>query len=209
MNNRIQQRTESTLQSLRKLIPDRSSVSFREALLVAEIQASRFLICQCLDTVPVPDGTILSQPRIRVELTPTLPSFGLSFWNGKSWVIQLSTRQSHARRRFTLFHEYKHIVDHGAADRLYRGDARHTPGVQAELAADFFAGCALVPRRLLKRAWGRGLQDPKLLAAHFDVSVQAIEVRLDQTGLRDVRPRCVPSSGSWRLGPDTQSRGAA
>jgi hypothetical protein len=58
-----------------------------------------------------------------------------SFWNGRQWIIQLSTRQSHARRRFTLFHEYKHIVDHGAADRLYRGDARHTPAEQAELAA--------------------------------------------------------------------------
>ncbi|MBK6886858.1 MAG: ImmA/IrrE family metallo-endopeptidase [Tetrasphaera sp.] len=60
---------------------------------------------------------------------------------------------------------------------------------QAETAADYFAGCALVPKRELKRAWGLGIQRIDDLAAHFGVSQHAIEVRLDQTGLsREVDP---------------------
>lgn len=180
----------SVLASLRRLIPDRDSVTFTEALRVAEIQAARMLELLDITEYPVPNEVIAELPRIRIQYVPELPTFGLGFWNGNNWIIQLSTRQSRARQRFTLFHEYKHIVDHPAADRLYRGDRRHSPSVQAELAADYFAGCALIPRRALKSAWGNGIQQPAALAERFDVSVPAIEVRLDQTGLREPISRC-------------------
>lgn len=181
----------SVLQSLRSLIPERS-LTFSEALRIAEIQAARLLQLLDITEAPIPNETITELPRIRLEFVRELPSFGLSFWNGQNWIIQLSTRQSRARQRFTLFHEYKHIIDHGAADRLYRGDHRRTAASQAELVADFFAGCALIPRRLIKNAWGNGIQRPAALADLFDASQQAVEVRLDQTGLREPRARCVP-----------------
>jgi Zn-dependent peptidase ImmA (M78 family) len=147
------QRGSSVLETLRKLIPLRSSITFTEGLRIAEIQAARFLALLDIDEFPVPDEAIAGLPRIQIEYVPELPAFGLSFWNGASWIIQLSTRQSRARQRFTLFHEYKHVVDHGHRDLLYRGDRRKTARVQAELAADYFAGCVLIPRRALKRAW--------------------------------------------------------
>jgi len=180
----------SVLQSLRSLIPQREGVTFTEALRIAEIQAARLVQLLDISEYPVPNETISELPRIRIEYVPELPTFGLSFWSGRSWIIQLSTRQSRARQRFTLFHEYKHIIDHGHADQLYQGDRRHSPNVQAELVADFFAGCALIPRRALKSAWGQGIQRPAALARYFDVSQQAIEVRLDQTGLREPMARC-------------------
>lgn len=57
------------------------------------------------------------------------------------------------------------------------------------MAADYFAGCALVSKRDLKRAWGYGIQRPVDLAAHFNVSEPAIRVRLAQTGLDVVSDR--------------------
>jgi Zn-dependent peptidase ImmA (M78 family) len=207
--NDIIQRTSgwSVLQVLRYLIPNRGGVTFEEALRVAELQASQLLQVLDIDEFPVLNETISELPRIRIEYSDDLPSFGLSFWNGRCWIIELSTRQSRARQRFTLFHEYKHIIDHGSAARLYPGDARHKATVQAELVADYFAGCVLVPRRALKSAWGHGVQKVHDLARLFDVSEQAIAVRLDQTGLRQPLEGCHQSTSAprWWIAPSRAS----
>ena len=83
--------------------------------------------------------------------------------------------------------EWRKRIDHGVTERLYRdhrqGRRVITARQQAEQAADYFAGCALVPRRELKRAWGNRMQRLDTLADHFGVSQHAIQVRLDQTGL--------------------------
>ena len=193
----------SVLHELRAVIPARRSVTFREALQIAEIQAAKFLQRLDITDFPVPTEAVSELPRIRVHHVDNLPSFGLSFWNGEVWIIQLPAGQPWTRRRFTLLHEYKHIVDHVARDALYRGDTRRTAAEQAELAADYFAGCVLVPRPALKRAWTSGLQHVSELARAFGVSRQAIEVRLDQTGIREPVTRCTPpASGSWRIDPN-------
>lgn len=119
----------------------------------------------------------------------------MSHWNGHEWVITIAVGDSPARQRFTLLHEFKHIADHGQVQRLYRGDRAHSPAEQAEQAADYFAGCALVPRAALKRAWGNGLQRVPQLADYFGVSIAAMRVRLAQTGLdrasdQQPTPRC-------------------
>lgn len=54
-----------------------------------------------------------------------------------------------------------------------------------------------MPKRLVKRAWGEGLQRPTLLARSFQVSPRAMGIRLQQLGLVDEPERCAaPSSGS-------------
>jgi predicted transcriptional regulator len=172
----------SLLSRLRSVSPHRAT-SFDEALRVAELQA-----CKLLDAV-ADDGTTLvnweqrlSTQRLSV-VYEDLPVSGTSHWNGERWIIALNRQESRVRQRFTLLHEYKHIVDHGHVSQLYTGDRRHAPAEQAEVAADYFAGCALVPKRQLKAAWGHRVQQPAALAEHFGVSVAAIEVRLSQTGL--------------------------
>ena len=193
MNN---QRTTSLLKSLRALTPIRDC-TFDEALSVAERQATRLgeLVAR-LD--PTADGVDLRHidglPRIRVVFE-RLPIGGMSHWNGREWIIAIAVGDSPARQRFTLLHEFKHVVDHGHTRLLYIGNDRLNSADQAERAADYFAGCALVPRRQLKRAWGNGLQRVPDLASHFGVSEQAMTVRLDQTGLsrvadREPSPRC-------------------
>jgi Zn-dependent peptidase ImmA (M78 family) len=145
----------------------------------------------------VDSGVISELPRIHVVREP-LPTSGMSFWDGRCWVITLNSSEPVTRQRFTLLHEYKHIVDHGAADRLYTGTTRHSPAAQAEQAADYFAGCALMPKRLMQRAWGQGIQRPAELAQRFFVSERAIEVRLAQLGLSQPRQRCLPPTSALR-----------
>lgn len=188
--NSTESPTRSVLASLRALIPTRDTITASEALRIAELQASKLLELHGIDYWPVPREIITELPKIRILPSSTLAD-GANFWDtqGKQWIILLNRADSWRRQRFTLAHEYKHIIDHVAKTRLYHD--RHgrfgmiTAGQQAEQAADYFAGCLLIPRRLLKRAWGNGLQRTDELARAFNVSEQAIAVRLRQTGLVD------------------------
>lgn len=164
-------------------------VTADEALRIADLQAARLLgICNITDG-PVPSELLHVVPCVRV-VWADLPVSGTSHWSGKDWIITLNTNESYRRQRFTLMHEFKHILDHGRADLLYHDTPRRSAAEQAEQAADYFAGCLLIPRRYLKRDWGNGKQRLAELAQIFEVSQQAIAVRLAQTGLVESRRRC-------------------
>lgn len=181
--------TRSVMASLRTVTPHRD-LTFDEALKVAELQAAK-LADLCLNDRGIHDQDIAGLPRITVTYEDLAVS-GMSHWNGQTWVISIAKGDSRARQRFTLLHEFKHIVDHGQTTRLYRGGRNRSAAQQAEAAADYFAGCALVGKRPLKSAWGNGIQRVLDLATHFGVSEHAIRVRLAQTGL-DVVADWVPS----------------
>lgn len=172
---------KSVLATLRSLSPTRDDISFSDALRIAELQANTLLRLHGITTWPIPREIISELPKIRI-LPSSNAADGANFWDwrSKQWVILINRADSWRRQRFTLAHEYKHIVDHPNRRRLYHG-ARADQ--QAEQAADYFAGCLLIPRRLLKRAWGNGIQRQDDLARAFNVSEQAIRVRLRQTGL--------------------------
>lgn len=203
MNN-ANQPEQSILKRLRGLTPTRAC-TFDEALGLAERQASRLNYILSGQRLSFQFGGITEQhiaelPRIHV-VYEQLPVSGMSHWNGREWIICISRDDTTARQRFTLLHEFKHIIDHGHTEHLYTGDKRTTPHEQAERAADFFAGCALVPRTALKHAWGNGLQRTDALADHFGVSEPAIHVRLDQTGLSrasDPEPEATPRARCQR-----------
>lgn len=179
--------SRSVLAALRRLIPLRT-VEFAEALRIAELQASWLL--QLTGDDPAGLGQEIARlPRIRIQYRQ-MPTSGLSYWDGQAWIVNLNQTEPATRQRFTLLHEYKHIIDHGYTDRLFTGNRDRSATQQAEQAADYFAGCALMPKRLIKQAWGRGVQRPRDLAAIFDVSARAIEVRLAQLGLAEPTPRC-------------------
>jgi Zn-dependent peptidase ImmA (M78 family) len=178
------QPSASVLGSLRALIPARGRVTFTESLRIAERQANRLLDLHQVSAGPVPTEIISELPKISVEYTRGLV-WGASFWdaNQHAWVIHLSHTERPVHNRFTLAHEFKHIVDHGRQGALYRGTKRIDPAAQAEQAADYFAACLLVPRGLLKAAWEDGLQTTGELADLFMVSEYMIGNRLRQNGL--------------------------
>jgi Zn-dependent peptidase ImmA (M78 family) len=50
-----------------------------------------------------------------------------------------------------------------------------------EAVAEYFAACVLMPKRLIKRAWGEGHQRVSELSDLFDVSPRAMKIRLEHT----------------------------
>ena len=181
----------SVLATLRGLIPSRG-LTFNETLRITELQANRLLELHSVDDGPVPTNLVADLPRIAVRYPRDLPVSGASQWDHahRCWVISLNADEPPVRQRFTLMHEYAHIISHGFADRLFTGSRWTAAEDQAERAADYFAGCLLMPKRLLKRAWGNGIQRPADLAATFDVSERAVTVRLAQLGLSEEPSRC-------------------
>lgn len=141
--NQSKSHNQSTLASLRSLTP-RCELSFDDVRSVAERQAA--LLVQLLDANAngIEEAHIAAMPRLQI-VRELLSTSGLSYWSGQAWVIVLNSADSVQRQRFTLLHEFKHIIDHHDSKRLYRSDW------EAERAADYFAGCALMPKRDLKR----------------------------------------------------------
>jgi Zn-dependent peptidase ImmA (M78 family) len=99
------------------------------------------------------------------------------------------------------------LTDLGYTAKLYAGTDRRSAAEQAEQVADYFAGCVLLPR-LLKRAWGNGVQTPHKLALAFGVSARAADVRLAQVGLSERRNRCRQVVTPGRMWPRLQRSAA-
>lgn len=182
--------SRSYLHTLRSLMPARA-LSFPEALQRAELQASRLLELSGITDGPVPDSVITDQPRIVVENTYLPSESGVSTWERGAWRIQLSALEPEVRRRFTLAHELKHVLDAPIEQIAY---ARlRSPGDThplVEQVCDYFAACLLMPKKFVKRTWGEGLRDVQSLAAYFDVSPQAMQIRLQTLGLVERPARC-------------------
>jgi hypothetical protein len=179
----------SVLASLRSLMPARR-LTLGEAIQVAELQAARLLKLQDVDDIPVPNEIITSLPRVVVEHDRNLPPAvsGCSDWDRfrHAWVISINPKEPRTRRRLTILHEFKHIIDHTSAGLVRPQLATTLQMAPDEYVADYFAGCVLMPRRQLKVAWGNCDQSVEALAQLFDVSTRAMQVRLNQTGLLTV-----------------------
>ncbi|MFV8308244.1 ImmA/IrrE family metallo-endopeptidase [Mycobacteroides chelonae] len=180
----------SVLALLRACVPPRDDITFTEALQIAERQATKLLELHGITDGRVPDTVITGIPHIRIINTARLASStaadGACTWDTKTrrWVIMINRANTVQRQRSTLAHEFKHILD-DPIDNLYKAAHRLGRSPQAEHAANYFAGCLLIPREFLHRAWHSGIHSPAALATLFQASEHAITVRLRQTGLID------------------------
>jgi hypothetical protein len=155
-----------------------------EMMSVCERQAERLLHLRTVTGPPVPDDTIRALPRIHVH-EMAMGVSGMTQWEHGRWLMLIRSRDTHTRRRFTLAHEFKHILDHPYISVLYP-DARGAPsGHRAEEACNYFAASLLMPRKWVRDAWHHGPQDIGHLAKTFDVSCAAMSLRLSQVGLAD------------------------
>jgi Zn-dependent peptidase ImmA (M78 family) len=175
----------SVLAILRAMLPKRRLYLF-EALRIAELQANRLLELSGVRDFPVPIEIVTDLPRIHIDYEVDMPASGASDWDSqsKTWVITLNALEPDTRQRLSILHEYKHIIDHGSAGLVEARRGRTYYGLsQEEFLAEYFAGCVLMPKRILKRAWFDGIQRIADLAELFDVSERAMQVRLGQIGL--------------------------
>ena len=175
----------SVIAVLRSLVPIRL-LSTDEAERLAERQADRLLHLAGISEPQVPTELIAELPRITVRLDPQLPVSGSAQWVSGRWLISLNAGEPWTRRRFSLMHEFKHVLDHPRVDDLYAGEA------QAEHLADYFAASVLMPRRFVERLWEDGMRDLAALAFHFGVSQPAMAIRLQYLGLRQAPERHDP-----------------
>jgi predicted transcriptional regulator len=191
------------ISQLRDLVPVRA-LSREESLQLAEQQARVFLELSGVTEAPVPEWIITELPNITANMSSKLPTSGATQLIGGKWRIVLRATEPATRRRFSMAHEFKHILDDLFEKTYFSNEdniaERHR---WVEGVCDYFAGCLLVPRPMLKKVWTNGTQDIDDLAEHFDVSRAAIITRLSQTGLtpdlRSTKPKAVgrPAKRSW------------
>lgn len=181
----------SIMQTLRDLPRPDKEHDFQDALRLAERQATEFLRISghANHTAAVPSTIVTGLPRVRV-VYETITESGMSQYVGGVWLIVINSADHLTRQRFTLMHEFKHILDHHDGKSLYTGrpwltgtERTADAAKQRERAADYFAGCVLMPKTAMLRLWANGVRKPEDFAAHFDVSPAAARVRLEQVGL--------------------------
>jgi Zn-dependent peptidase ImmA (M78 family) len=190
-------REQSVLAMLRALVPQRS-LTPSEALRIAELQANHLLHYFKVVTNAVPEEIVSELPRIRVRREDGLPVSGAAYWNGRYWIIALNRSEPRFRQRFSLMHEFKHVLDHTTKQFLYRDRPFQTADQQAERVADYFAACLLMPKMVVKRLWYQGNQNIVRFAAMLRVSPRALRFRLDQLGLTEPTGRCTWPSPNKR-----------
>ena len=191
----MDQDSRTILQRLRELIPARP-LQHDEAGAVVEQQATRLLDLLDQHDPPVDVGLIAELPGMEVRVVPNKDIGGLSGmtqWLKKEghWLVAVNRGDSQTRRRFTLAHEFKHILDNPYIDVLYpkSEDGKTTAEERAERICDYFAACVLMPRAWVKRHYARGQQDTEMLAAIYRVSPAAMDRRLQDLGLIEPRRR--------------------
>lgn len=189
--------SRGVIAALRDMVPIRPLTRI-EALGMAERQALRLLELTEVHTPPVPERVVADLPRVQVTRSTRLGHSGASAWEHGRWRIVLGGNDSRLRQRFSLCHEFKHIIDHPFARQLYGAIDPHERDDWIEMVCDYFAGCLLMPRPWLKRAWATRSQHLSQLARLFDVSQAAMQTRLNQTGLAETQPRCGHRHGRSR-----------
>jgi hypothetical protein len=184
--------------TLRDFVPIRT-LTREEALRIAELQAHRLHELLGVSGPPFSERLVAQLPRLQVERLSPIPVSGSTHWASSRWLIVLNGAEPAVRQRFSLAHELKHILDHRFVDVLYRGVRPEDRAAWIEQVCDFFAGCLLMPRAWVKRAYATGTQGLPALAKHFHVSQAAMQVRLNQIGLVDRPARCSRLRPDWAL----------
>lgn len=175
---------------LRGVCPHRP-LTFAEGLRVAELQANRVLEAAEVTQPAVPESVVTSLPRIVVERVAGIPVSGSVRWSKGLWVIALNRLEPPSRQRFSLAHEFKHVLDAPFGDYLYPGWRGLDSGERAEQTANHFAACLLMPKAWVRREYfTRGVTHLPTLAARFEVSQAAMRYRLESLGLIQSALRC-------------------
>lgn len=174
--------------TLQKLVP-RRHLHRTEALAVAEKQAQKLRAALDIETAAIASDQLRSIPGVLVEEVGGLKVSGATRQVGDLWIILVNAQEAPVRRRFTIAHEIKHILDDRAVSHL-RKNGGCGPYWLTERICDYFAACLLMPRPHIKRAYTTISQDEATLAKMFDVSLDALRIRLQQIGLTDSPQRC-------------------
>ncbi len=135
------------VRTLRGLMPVRP-LTLSDAYAVAELQASKLIeILGVRQFQAVGLDWITRLPRVRVVARPRheMPTMaGFTQWEDRRYLVCINRNNSTNRMRFTLAHEFKHVIDHATWKLIYarlgQGDSEKRDK-QVEHVADHFAAC--------------------------------------------------------------------
>jgi uncharacterized protein DUF955 len=194
---RTNTQTTGVLARLRELVP-RRGLSPAEARQVAERQAAILLSHAGIETPAVTESIVTDLPFVAITHRPGFPTSGMATQTDTGWVIVLRAEEAKVRQRFSLIHEFKHVLDDPFIEWMYPTRGGYSPEDRAERICDYFAACVLMPKMWIKRDWaGGGIQDVARLARRYNVSQVAMAVRLSELRLLPPTPRC---AGTTRTG---------
>lgn len=145
-----------------------------------------------ITTPALPLDFVPELPKVSVKVVPAHQlgetTSGLTTRDNGQYLILVNKNRPRSHRRFTLCHELKHVIDYPYAPiwhaGLSYGDA-DSKDYRIERIADHFAAHLLMPTPLVKRAWVQGIQEPRALSDVFEMSPEAMRIRLDNLGLTD------------------------
>ncbi|WP_329067794.1 ImmA/IrrE family metallo-endopeptidase [Amycolatopsis sp. NBC_01480] len=184
---------KSVIDQIRDIAPKRA-LTLGDAYQLAEEQAKQLLRLLDITAPHVSYDGLLALPDITVVVEPKYKMkhlVGISRHKDGKWLIQVDKNDVHGRRRYTLAHELKHVIDDGLDTMLYANLGYGDPDIrsqQIETLCQYFAACFLMPRTWVSAAWLNGIRDVRNLASLFQVSVSAMEIRLKYLGLWDSEP---------------------
>lgn len=186
--------TSGSIARLRAVVP-RRPLGVREAERVAERQADRLRHELRVLGPRLTEADLATLAWLTVTRQEDFPTEGASTKTEYGWIVVLRANDAMVRQRFTLAHELKHILDDtliGVGGGLYPAIGGYSSHERTERVCHRFAGALLMPKVLLRADWADGLQDIAKLATRYDVSRDAMRVRLSQLGLLEPIPRCLP-----------------
>ena len=189
-------RQASVVAALRSLVP-RRPLTFSEAQRIAELQAVRLLELLGCSGPPVSLDALAALPRTEYKVAYDLDCSGSTSWHQGRWHIRLNGLEPYTRIRFTAAHETKHMLDASLDDVIF-SHLREGPDRERHIEAicDHFAASLLMPRSWLRHHWTTGTQRVSELARIFDVSADAMTIRLQVLGLLERPPRDTRRLGS-------------
>lgn len=167
---------------LRRLLPDRA-LTWSEAHSIAERQAALLLDWFRVQEPPVPQFVISSLPGIVVDWRADWPASGTAVRARSHWRIVLRKSETRQRQRFSLAHEFKHVLDDHVIEHLNTHLPASLREERAERLCNYFAACLLMPRPWIKHDYCGGIQNVSSLAQRYFVSREAMTTRLEELGL--------------------------
>jgi len=170
----------TVIEEVRDIMP-RSAMTLSHAYEVAEAQAARMVHLLGLDAPHVTFDALLDLPNIEVRIEPKYKMnhcAGISRFSKGRWQILVDGNDVHGRHKIAY------------AELGYGDEEKQHQHIEA--ICQHFAACFLMPREWVVAWWTRGFQDVYNLAALFQVSITAMDIRLRKLGLvpapqRDVR----------------------
>ncbi len=172
-----------------RAMPAKRPLTYGESLQFARFQAARVRRWADATEPAINLVWLLNQRAVPVNL---VPSYKLSEESGLTTdqvtgrlEMFINENEPAVRQRFTLAHEFKHVLDFDDAPLLHAALASGNDEIKKNLIeaiANEFAGHLLMPKPLVTSAWFK-CQNVSLLANLFDVSVEAMTRRLTKLGI--------------------------